>query len=237
MTGSAGPTGATGRDIFQPAGLRYGYRALLFRAGVDGLLEAGDQWAGSDWAIGAHSHACWELFLQLTDEPSRWDMAGDCRDVGRLQMLAVPPRTRHELLDPRPRRWHFYYASMDPGTLLADYPDSFAARPGGIPVWFGDASACREPFEAFLREVASTGPMRPDALRAAATHLLIAVGRTAQPAFARPHHGEVVGRRLASHPSIARAQALLQTRYDEPATMAQVGSAVGLSPAPERVGR
>jgi len=218
-------------DIFRPTGLRHGYRALLTPAGVPGIYEAGDQWAGSDWAIGAHSHQSWELFLQLTDEPSCWDVAGTSHRVGKLQMLAVPPETRHELLSPRPSRWHFYYAALDPDILLHDFPDALAVWRAGLPVWFGDASACREPFEAFLREVASAGLLRPDALRATAAHLLIAAGRVAHPEHAAAARQPAASARAGTHACIARAQAMLQTRYDEAMTVDRIAQQVGLSTA------
>jgi AraC-like DNA-binding protein len=214
-------------DIVRPVGLRHGYHAQLARAQVPGLFEAGDQWAGSSWAIGPHTHPGWELYLQLDGDASHWIVGGKPFAVGALQMLVVPPHTTHELLDPRPSRWHFYFASFDPALILSEFSDSLAFWGPAMPTWFGDASRCRESFAGFLADVTSTGQLRADSLRASAQRLLISVSSVASPdvASAAATHG------LATHPAIARAQSLLVSRYADDLTMVEVARRVGLSSA------
>jgi AraC-like DNA-binding protein len=214
-------------DIVRPVGLRHGYHAQLERAQVPGLFEAGDQWAGSSWAIGPHTHLGWELYLQLDGDASHWIVGGKPFAVGALQMLVVPPLTTHELLDPRPARWHFYFASFDPALILSEFGDSLAFWGPAMPTWFGDASRCRESFSAFLSDVTSTGQLRADSLRASAQRLLISVSSVASPEVTTA----AAGNGLATHPAIARAQSLLLSHYADDLPMSEVAARVGLSPA------
>lgn len=229
MTSAVGvlPPDDRAGDIVRPVGLRHGYHARLARTQVPGLFEAGDQWAGSTWAIGPHTHAGWELYLQIDGDASHWIVAGKPFFVGPLQMLVVPPLTTHELLDPRPARWHFYFASFDPALILSDFPDSLSFWGPTMATWFGDASLCRESFAAFLGDVTSTGPLRADSLRASAQRLLISVSSAAIPDVSTAP----AARGLATHPAIARAQSLLLSRYADDLTMVEVAARVGLSSA------
>lgn len=209
-------------EVVRPPGLEAGFHAHLERAGVPGLVHAGDQRAPTSWLIGPHSHAVWELYLQTDGPPTRWRVGDQAFDVGRHGLLAVPPHTVHHMVRPAATRWHFVFGALDVAAVLADLPDAAERWTWPLPVHLPDAGSAVAPFEAFLREVTTTQPLRVAGLGASARHLLVEVTRLLTSDGAP-------GQRML-HPAVAHARRLLEAAYAERLPLARLAGRVGLSP-------
>ncbi|WP_157180962.1 cupin domain-containing protein [Actinopolymorpha alba] len=110
-------------DVVRPAGLRAGFHAHLDRAGVAGLVHAGDQQAPTSFLIRRHRHDVWELYLQLSGPATRWLVGEEEYVVDRHELLVVPPGTIHHMVCPAASEWHFLFAAFDIAPLLERFPE------------------------------------------------------------------------------------------------------------------
>ncbi|MGH3489410.1 MAG: helix-turn-helix transcriptional regulator, partial [Actinopolymorphaceae bacterium] len=208
-------------SVVLPKGIDAGFHAYLDRSGVAGLRHAGDQRAPTSWFIGPHAHAEWEFYLQTDGPPTHWRVGTSECEVDRHGLLAVPPRTRHHMVRPAARSWHFLFAGLDVPVLLDDLPDVAAYWRADLPYHLAAAHAVVAPFEAFLREVTTAQALRGDGLKLAAQHLLVEITRQLATTGAR--NGLV-------HPAVTHARRSLDARYADSVPLAELAGEVGLSP-------
>ncbi|XVQ14112.1 helix-turn-helix domain-containing protein [Spirillospora sp. CA-255316] len=209
-------------SIERPTGLSGGFHARLRRAGVPGLVHAGDQHAPTTWVIRTHAHDVWELYLQLAGPPTRWTIAGRVWDVPSRGLLAVPPGVPHAMAASSTAPYHFYFAALAPAAIMP---------PGDLrPLWrrhrpfvVTDAGSMVTPFELFLREVTARRPLRAPGLAHTAALLVIEASRLAG--------GGRQGRHPALHPAVAKARRLIETHLADGLTVGDLAAAVHLSPS------
>ncbi|MFC5753765.1 helix-turn-helix domain-containing protein [Actinomadura rugatobispora] len=209
-------------SIDRPAGLSAGFHAHLRRAGVPGLVHAGDQHAPTSWVIQTHVHDVWELYLQLAGPPTRWTVAGRACEVPSRGLLAVPPGVPHAMAASCTAPYHFYFAALAPAAFMP--PDDL--RPlwrESRPFVITDAGSMVTPFELFLREVTAHEPLRVSGLAHTAALLVIEASRLAD--------GPRPGRRTALHPAVAQARRLIETHLADGLTVGELAAATHLSPA------
>lgn len=206
--------------IHRPAGLQAGFHAHLQRAGVPGLIHAGDQHAPTSWLIRPHSHEVWELYLQLGGPSTQWSVAGKIREVPPRSLLAVPPRVPHAMAASSTAPYHFHFVALDPSVILPPaelHPVWQQRRPFTI----ADAGSLVPLSELFLREVTRQQPLRTAGLGHSAAMLLIEASRLAD--------GRMPGRELAIHPAVAAARQLIAARLADTLTVSELAAAVHLS--------
>ena len=186
-----------------------------------GLLHGGESWVSTSYFVDAHRHAGWEVYLQAAGR-TVWRAAG--RDLELLpgHLLAVPPGTRHEMVERPSARHHFLYAGFDLAGVAQRHPALRTAWQGAPLLHTSDGRALEAPFRRLVRELAHDLPLADvgvatalDALVLEATRLLRAPG------------GRV--RLAAVHPAVARARTLLDDRCTDPWTVADLAREVGLS--------
>jgi AraC-like DNA-binding protein len=211
----------TDSSVVTPQGIDAGFHAYLERSGVAGLRHAGDQRAPTSWSIGPHAHTVWEFYVQTDGPPTHWRVAGEDFTVARHGLLAVPPGTRHHLVRPPARAWHFLFAGLDVAVLLRDLPEVAAHWRDRLPYHLADAHAVIAPFEAFLREVTTAQALRGDGLRLSVQHLLVETTRLLATAGARDG---------LLHPAVAHARRILDARYADSIPLADLAGLVGLAP-------
>ncbi|SDS71422.1 AraC-like ligand binding domain-containing protein [Actinopolymorpha singaporensis] len=210
-------------EVVRPDGISAGFHAYLGRAGVPGLVHAGDQRAPTSWLIGTHRHDVWELYLQTDGPATRWRVRDHDYTVGRNGLLVVPPGAVHHMVCPASTTWHYVFAAFDAAALLADLPEAAAVWQRSVPAHVPDAGSAVAPFEAFLREVTTTQSLRATGLTLTARHLLVEVTRLMT-------SGEVTGQ-VGLHPAVAHARRLLDAAPGRRLPLAALARAVGLSPA------
>ncbi|MEV6108770.1 AraC family transcriptional regulator [Streptomyces sp. NPDC051940] len=208
--------------IDRPAGLSAGFHAHLGQSGVPGLVHAGDQHAPTSWVIDTHTHAVWELYLQLAGPPTRWTVAEDIRHVPARGLLMVPPGVPHAMAESSTAPYHFAFAALAPADLVP--PDALH------PLWrlrrpyvIADAGSMVAPFELFLREVTTHQPLRAAGLACAAALLVIEASRLAD---SRPP-----GRQLSMHPAVATAKRHIENHLADGRTVDDLAAAAHLSPS------
>jgi AraC-like DNA-binding protein len=209
-------------SIDRPEGLAAGFHAHLRRAGVPGLVHAGDQHAPSSWFIGRHSHDTWELYLQLAGPATSWAVGDRGLAVPPRGLLAVPPGVPHTMTAASTAPYHFYFLALSPAGILPPrdlHPLWQRRRPFTIT----DAGSLVVPFELLLREVTTEQPLRAAGLAHAAALVLIKATRLAG--------GSPPGRPLALRPAIAHARRLIETRLADHLTIGDLAAATHLSPA------
>jgi len=211
--------------IHRPAGLTAGFHAHLQRAGVPGLIHAGDQRAPTSWLITLHSHEVWELYLQLGGPPTQWSMAGEIHEVPARSLLAVPPRVPHAMAASSTAPYHFHFVALDPAAILppADLHPVWRQR---RPFTIADAGSLIPLSELFLREVTSQQPLRLAGLSHSAALLLIEVSRLADGRLA---DGRPPGRDAAVHPGVAAARQIIRARLADSLTISELAATVHLS--------
>jgi AraC-like DNA-binding protein len=209
-------------SIHRPQGLAAGFHAHLRRAGVPGLVHAGDQHAPSSWFIGLHTHDIWELYLQLAGPATSWAVGDRSCTVPPRGLLAVPPGVPHTMTALSTAPYHFFFLALSPAGILppADLHPLWQRRQ---PLIVADAGSLVAPFELFLREVTTQRPLRAVGLAHTAALVLIEVTRLAS--------GPRPGRPLALRPPIAHARLLIQTHLADHLTISDLAAATHLSPA------
>jgi AraC-like DNA-binding protein len=209
-------------SIDRPEGLAAGFHAHLRRAGVPGLVHAGDQHAPSSWFIGMHRHDIWELYLQLAGPVTSWAVGDRGWTVPPRGLLAVPPGVPHTMTAVSTAPYHFYFLALSPAGILPPrdlHPLWRRRRPFTI----ADAGSLVAPFELFLREVTREQPLRAAGLAHTAALVLIEATRLAG--------GSRLGRPLALRPAIAHARRLIETHLADHLTIGDLAAATHLSPA------
>lgn len=219
-------------------GVHAGFHAEVDGAPEDGLLHAGETWAGGSWFVDRHEHPVWEYYFQSRGT-THWRVGDEVVAVLPGAFLAVPPRTPHSLASSPPSRHHFFYVALDAAGLVA------ALDPGGhigaaatwsavVPLHARHAQSLAAPFRALVRELTAVRPWQRLGLRAAATLLVVEATRlvtapapvghaspdvdSAAPPLPRP-----------SSPAVRRARGLLDERYAERWRVADLAAGGGVS--------
>lgn len=208
--------------IVRPRGLRAGFHAHLSNSGVPALVHAGDQHAPRTWLIPWHHHQAWELYLQLDGPETSWQIAEADHTVPPGGLLLVPPKVKHRLAKPASTPYHFYFASLAVDKLLHDETEMLAVWDTTIGCSIRDATDLIEPFEIFLREVATSQPFRVQGLRSSARQLLIETTRLLTPGPCE--HS------LTVHPAVDEARHILDSDLSADVTLTELANRVHLSP-------
>ena len=193
-------------------------------SGADsGLLHGGESWASTAYFVDAHMHAGWEVYLQAYGR-SRWRAGHRTVELLPGHVLAVPPGIRHAMTDRPAARHHFFYAGFD--------LDRVARRHGALRLaWEGagvlhepDGTALDAPFRRLVRELGHELPLPEVGVATALDALVLEATRLLRAPSGHALLGTV-------HPAVARARALLDSRYPERWSMALLAHEVGLSTA------
>jgi AraC family transcriptional regulator len=215
-------------------GVSAGFHAEADGAPEDGLLHAGETWAGGSWFVDRHEHPVWEFYLQSRGT-TRWRVGEEVVAVPPGAFLAVPPSTPHSLASPPPSRHHFFYAALDAAGLVTaldpgGHADAAAPWSAAVPLHARHAQSLAAPFRALARELTAVRPWQRLGLRAAATLLVVEATRlvtaqhttpdadSAAPPLPRP-----------STPAVRRARRLLDERYAERWRVADLAAGGGVS--------
>ena len=218
-------------------GVSAGFHAEVDGAPEDGLLHAGETWAGGSWFVDRHEHPVWEFYLQSRGT-TRWRVGDEVVAVPPGAFLAVPPGTPHALASPPPSRHHFFYAALDAAGLVAALDpggDAGAAQPWSatVPLHARSAESLAAPFRALVRELTAVRPWQRLGLRAAATLLVVEATRLvatpAATATAPDADGAAAPLPRPSTPAVRRARRLLDERYAERWRVADLAAGGGVS--------
>jgi AraC-like DNA-binding protein len=202
--------------LSRPVGLRAGFHADI-QDPVSGLVHAGEQWAPEQFLIEPHTHAVWELYVQMQGV-TRWVAGDQIYTLGPGHLLAVPPGLQHHLSG-RSGVHHFYYAAVDLEPVARRHPElSVNWRSAVRHHRAGDLS---DAFVPLIRELTMRQEHSDVGLALAVDHLVLAVIRSMM-ATASP--------RLALHPAVVRVRQLLDQRFDERWTLGRMADYVGLAP-------
>lgn len=211
-------------DLVRPPRLRAGFHAYLHNSGVAGLVHAGDQHAPSSWFIDEHHHDVWELYLQLDGPPTEWLVAGSGFTIPSRGLLAVPPRTTHQMRELAASSYHFAFAALDVPALLGNDADLSLRWQDASAFAVPDASALIPSFDLLLREVTTSQPFREYGLRYAAIHLAVEATRLLVP-------GGSHRRSLAVHPAVAETSRILEADLTDRPHLQVLARRVHLSPS------
>jgi AraC-like DNA-binding protein len=203
-------------------GIHAGFHAEADGDPDDGLLHAGETWAGGSYFVGTHEHPVWEIYLQAHGT-TRWRVRDDVHLVGPGGVLAVPPGVPHALADRPGSRHHFFYAALDPLALVDD-PDAAAVWRARDALVARHGESMAGPFRALVRELVAVRAWQPLALRAAATLLVLEAGRVLH-----PDGGSAAPLARPTSPAVVRARRLLDERYGERWRVADLAAGTGLS--------
>lgn len=207
--------------LHRPVGLRAGFHARVDDP-ASGLVHAGEQWAPAHFLIAEHTHQVWEFYLQMHGV-TRWIAAGELYVLGPGHFFAVPPHVVHHMASESATSQHFYFAAVDlapPGGRHADLaacwtaPRQVVHRPG--------SESLADPFAALMRELTVDSAFGGTGLLLAVDRLFLEVSRTVT---ATPHSS-----RLVVHPAVRRVRELLDRRYADSWTLAELADRAGLAP-------
>jgi AraC-like DNA-binding protein len=203
-----------------PRGVELGVHVDL-RHSPSGLVHVGEGWVGDTHEIPWHTHASWELYLQLQGR-STWRVGDTTVQLGPGWLLAVPPSTPHHgVTAPRWRgRHHFTYAAVDLTAVAAAHPEVAPAWSGQPAMWAPGAWSLAPAFRAVVAESAADRQFA-DAGRAAATAWLVTLASRVLLAGPRPD--------LPRRSSVARARQLLDDEPAQPWTVTELADACGVS--------
>ena len=186
-----------------------------------GLLHGGESWASTSYAIDAHRHDGWELYLQA-DGRTAWRVAGRPVELLPGHVLAVPPGTLHEMVERPSARHHFFYAGVDLAAVGRRHPALLPAWQDAPLLHAVDGSALVVPFRRLVRELGHELPLAAVGISTAVDALVLEATRVLHVPGGRVHLAAV-------HPAVARARSLLDDRCTEPWTVPGLARAVGLS--------
>jgi AraC-like DNA-binding protein len=216
-----GPAG-TGPERFP--GLLSGFHVEGDPSGADcGLLHGGESWASTSYFIDAHTHPGWEVYLQAFGR-SRWRAGGDTVELLPGHVLAVPPGLRHAMADRPTARHHFFYAAFDLDRVARRHSALRLAWEGAAVLHEPDGTALDAPFRRLVRELGHDLPLAQVGVATALDALVLEATRLLRAPRGRALLGTV-------HPAVARARALLDSRYAERWTISELAAQVGLSTA------
>ena len=186
-----------------------------------GLLHVGEGWVADTHEIPWHTHAGWELYLQLQGR-STWRVGETTVQLGPGWLLAVPPSTPHHgVTAPRWRgRHHFTYAAVDLTPLATAHPEVALAWSGRPAVWAPDAWSLAPAFRAVVAEGAVDRELT-DVGTAAVTAWLVTLATRVLLTGPRPD--------LPRHSAVARARQLLDDEPSQPWTVTELADACGVS--------
>ena len=206
--------------MWLPEGVQLGVHVDL-PGSPSGLLHAGEGWVVDTHEIPWHTHAGWELYLQLHGR-STWRVGDVTVQLGPGWLLAVPPSTPHHgVTAPRWRgRHHFTYAAVDLTSLAASHPELSLAWSDRPAMWAPGAWSLAPAFRAVVAESASESEFA-DAGTAAVTVWLVTLASRAllaAPRLDRPRHS-----------AVARARQLLDDEPAQPWTVTELADACGVS--------
>ena len=188
-----------------------------------GLLHGGESWASTSYFIDAHAHPGWEVYLQAFGR-SRWRVGRDTVELLAGHVLAVPPGLRHEMADRPTSRHHFFYAAFDLERVARRHGALGLAWEGAGLLHEPDGTALDAPFRRLVRELGHELPLADVGVATALDALVLEATRLLRAPSGHALLGTV-------HPAVARARALLDSRYAEHWSMVQLAQQVGLSTA------
>lgn len=207
--------------LWQPVGLLAGFNADVEDSDI-GLLHGGENWAGGALFIGAHVHVCWELYLQAHGRTT-WRVDRQVFELGPNDVLAVPPRVEHAMVERARSRHHFFYAAIDFAIVASRHPAMMTAWDTAAPLICRGAGALQMPFRQLVRELGTSQPLQREGLLAAVDLLAIAATR----ALVLGAAGKAADR---AHPAVTAARRLLDEHPERRWSIRELGASVGLSP-------
>jgi AraC-like DNA-binding protein len=223
---AAGPPapGAAGTAPERFPGLLSGFHVEGDPSGADsGLLHGGESWASTSYFIEAHTHPGWEVYLQAFGR-SRWRAGSETVELLPGHVLAVPPRLRHSMTDRPAARHHFFYAGFDLDRVARRHGALRLAWEGAGLLHHPDGTALDAPFRSLVRELGHRMPLPEVGVATALDALVLEATRLLRTSGGHALLGTV-------HPAVARARALLDSRYQEHWSMPELAREVGLSTA------
>jgi AraC-like DNA-binding protein len=203
-------------------GILAGFHVARPAAGVPELHDLGDEWLPEQRPMSWHSHAEWELYLQVGGTTVRaareraWDMRpGDA--------FLAPPAASHRVVNRGTARQHNRYVrfALEP----------IARRHRAIaPLWrfarcrhLPEARVLEEPFAQLVREVRYDRPLREEGLRLALDALIIAASRLLDGSAETP---------IVPVPeAVLEAQELLDTASERAWPLRELAARVRVSPS------
>jgi AraC-like DNA-binding protein len=188
-----------------------------------GLLHGGESWASTAYFIDAHAHPGWEVYLQAYGR-SRWRAGSRTVELLPGHVLAVPPGVRHAMTDRPAARHHFFYAAFDLDRVARRYGALRLAWEGADVLHEPEGTALDAPFRRLVRELGHDLPLAGVGVATALDALVLEAARL----LLAPRGQALLG---TVHPAVARARALLDSRYAEHWSMPQLAREVGLSTA------
>lgn len=205
----------------RPPELLAGFHADLPDPAVPEILHIGEQWASRRLFIPTHSHAVWELYLQISGETC-WDGSECSYTLTPGSFFAVPPRVPHRMHDRPQAKHHFFFAALDLSAVLVRLPAVAALWQSEAIIFLPQGETLLAPFRELVREVSLTLTYRPIGMRLALDVLVLEASRLLGTSNAEV---SLMGR----HPAVRQAQELLDHQPGRAWRLAHLAQMTGVS--------
>jgi len=208
--------------FLRPRTLLAGFWALKPSLEVKELTDVGEQWQSTEWSLGSHEHAYWEVYLQGSGA-TRWFVGKEKVRLEPGDAYVISPGVKHGLDARMMRSCRFFFCGLALDALRR--PSARLAQRWSHEPWLilRNAVALREPFEKIVRETVHATAYRDDGLRMAVDSLILEITRLVE------RTGKEAGA-LGRHPAVSRACLLMEERPTEPWRLGDLARMSGVSP-------
>lgn len=187
----------------RPPSLLAGFHADLPDPAVPEIVHLGEQWAPRRMFIARHSHAVWELYLQITGVTC-WEAEGRTYTLSPGSFFAAPPGLPHQMQGRPQDRHHFFFAALDLAPVLDRLPDLALSWSPASVRFQPEGGSLLPPFRHLVREVSLALPHRTAGLRLAVDALVLEASRLCVPpappaAFVGLHPAVRLAKELLDH--------------------------------------
>lgn len=208
-------------EFLRPRTLLAGFWALRPSPAVTELTDVGEQWQSTEWSLGSHKHAYWEVYLQGTGA-TRWFAGKEHFRLEPGDAYVIGPGVKHGLDSGSMRSCRFFFCGLALDALQR--PSARLAQAWSQQPWLilRRASVLREPFERMVRETVHSSPHRDDGLRLAVDGLILEISRLVE---TKEREAGALGR----HPAVSRVCLLMEERPAEPWRLEDLARMAGVS--------
>lgn len=153
------------------AGSHAGFLVRTPEPSLPELKYVSEEWAFPEYVVRPHSHADYELHLQLSGA-SEWIVNGASFSVPADSLIIVAPGEKHVMRSQSAHSQHFIYAGIDLAGALERYQLPGELLEGRSCFFIPDAKPFLAPFSSLSHEVTQSRPHRRELLELAFRSIL-----------------------------------------------------------------
>ncbi len=213
---------ASGTD----AGLLAGFHLDQPAPAVAELAAIGEQWAPGRRPMTWHSHAVWEIYVQIAGQSVRRSQA-TLFEMRPGDAFVAPPGVRHRVVNRGPAAQHNAFVRFDLAPLLRRHPGWAQAWRRSDCAHLPRTGAIEAALRRLVREVSTAQAWRDDGVRGALDDVVLEVTR----AFSADLSGEKARGIVPLPEPVRRAKALLDAGSDEAWSLPALALRAGISPS------